>query len=159
MISTKSIGENVLVFYFEKTFSSLETYVLEIDLEEDAFTAAFVTMWIKETVASAFARRKSLFIVATRDINEGFAQANKKQSVDYLCDTLYYNETWQYLGYSYATDGVLSSYDFDISGSCIQIDSAVIDGSILKIQFKNRCDSDRIVKMRGHMRLERHKLV
>ena len=135
-------------------------YDLELDLEKDGYTVAEITLWIKGTVTTSAARRKSAFIIATRTLNECFGQTNHKYWVGFSSGVTHYsNFNWRYEGFSYATDSRLSEADFDKLGSSVQIIHAWIDGKTLKIRFHNTSTSAKYLELNGRVRAERTKVV
>ena len=137
------------------------TWTLEIDLGKDGFTVAHIQLWNKSTVSTTYARNQSAYIIATQDINDAYSQANSRYWIGFTSSgNTYSNVNYRYEGFSYATDGALSKPYFSRYGRYIRINSALIDGSILKIEFENTHGTiTEYLQIDGRVRLERSELV
>ena len=162
MITDLSDIEKQLEFSINQTISGNSTYEAVISLNDSKFTCAFIRFWIVGNPSgNQWINRKSVYIVATTDINEAYSQANKNYPIGFTHKGIpYSNNNWRYLGFSYAVDTKLSDPDYDYYyGRYIQINSAFIDGSNLKINFENTSSSNKTLKLEGWVKLEKHKFV
>ena len=137
------------------------TYTEVIDIGEDFWEVAQVTLWIRAVLGvTSNVRRTSAYLVLTRDYDEAYSQATNYilRSVQGYSMT-YYLPSYKYEGFSFATDAKLSEARFASTGSSIQILRGKIDGTDVKIDFKNTTELARTLQIEGKIRLSKIKVL
>lgn len=134
--------ENFKIITFDidnQGINALATYEKVIALGSDKFNVCHITLWNKYDAAVTLnARRASAYITATKDFNKAYAQGVRYELIGVQGYFMtYYVPNYRYSGFSYATDAKLTERSFDTTGRRIEVEKAIIDGSDLKLTFKN----------------------
>jgi len=143
--------EAIASFAVNQVITAFGTYDLVVDLGSSQYQIVEIIMRINATAPATLEKRKSIFLIATRDINEAYSQSNEKKTtvVTGHNGIPYYIYSWVYTGYTYAIDMQLSGNDYDQYGIWIRVEHAHIDGSDLRIRFKNMAITNRCLNIEG----------
>lgn len=162
MISDLDFAESVYTFSVTgQSIAAASTWDLVLDVGELA-TCAIIQAWIQELgTLGEHVQRKSIHLVATDNIDDCYAQANKHQTLGFSDGVNQYtNVSWRYDGFSYSTDARLSDGDYATDGAYIQAKYAYIDGTDVIIRFENLSSGHtKILTIEGKVRLEKARLV
>ena len=148
----------LIAFSLNQIISGLSDYVHVIDLGRDDWEAAYITL-SDPTPPISRDTHKSIFAIATRDIDEAFSQSVYDRKVfmpkGYI---VYVIDNWDYVGFSYLTDAKLSKPSYGYDQNWIYLKDAWIDGNDLKIKWHNNYGASKTLEIEGTARASRVKL-
>lgn len=141
----------------DQSISGTSTFETNQSLTESDWEWGYMFLWLpNDADITAQHRRKSMFLVFTKDHTEAVCQAAQVNFQTFTINSIVYNfYEWWYKAYRYDEDGFLSSNDYDESGANIRLDSVRIDGSNLEIIFRNTSGSTQQLTINGEWRVFR----
>lgn len=145
----------LIAFDIDQGLSGQADTTISIPLTRSDWETGYLTMWATDTRP----RRRSISAVLTRDVDEAYDQVVKNR-VSYMPRgyVSYVIDNWDYAGFSYATNNVLSTFSYGYYGRYVRFKSVKINGSNMDLVFYNYRTLTENLKMTGVVRLSRKKL-
>lgn len=153
MISIVKEFTSLIEIDFNVSVSGQADLTVNVGLDRDDWEVAYVTMW---SYNSRQSHRRSMFIIATKDIDDAWSQSVYNRSgfmpkgyLGYIIDN------WDYVGITYASQGFLTKPSYGFTGRYVYVESARINGSNLEIVLHNNYSNAVNCQMKGRARMSR----